>query len=135
MMGDDEFLAALELCSLRECDFGHAAHVRAAYLYSRSTDFAAALARMRRAIRNYAASLGKADRYHETITVAFLALIRQRLYEHGDGGSWESFSQSNPDLLGRDVLLRFYPRAQLESELARNTFLLPSRSAGPSFGA
>jgi len=69
-MSDEEFLAALESCSLNECDFGHAAHVRAAYLYSRSRDFAAALEKMRRAIRTYAASLGKADRYHETIAPA-----------------------------------------------------------------
>jgi len=132
-MGDDEFLAALESCTLCERDFGHAAHVRAAYLYSRSTDFAAALTKIRGAIRAYAASLGKADRYHETITVAFLALIRQRLYEHGDGGNWEGFSQSNPDMLQRDLLLRFYPQRQLESEFARRIFLLPLSPARPPF--
>jgi hypothetical protein len=96
MMSDEEFLAALESCSLSERDFGHAAHVRAAYLYSRSRDFAAALEKMRRAIRTYAASLGKADRYHETITVAYLALIRQRLFERGDGGGWEGFCAGEP---------------------------------------
>ena len=128
-MRDEEFLAALESCSLNECDFGHAAHVRAAYLYSRSRDFAAALEKMRRAIRTYAASLGKADRYHETITVAFLALIRQRLFERGDGAGWEGFAQANPELLDRDLLLRFYPQRQLESDLARRTFLLPCSTA------
>src|ERR1700691_3523359 len=131
-MSDEEFLAALESCSLTERDFGHAAHVRAAYLYSRSGDFAAALAKMRRAIRTYAASLGKADRYHETITVAYLALIRQRLFEHGDGGGWEGFSQANPELLDREMLLRFYPKGQLEYELARRTFVLPSSYARAS---
>jgi hypothetical protein len=129
MMSDDEFLAALESCSLSECDFGHAAHVRAAYLYSRSGDFGTALAKMRGAIRTYAASLGKADRYHETITVAFLALIRQRLFERGDGGSWQGFAQANRELLDRDLLLRFYPQEQLESDLARQIFLLPCSSA------
>jgi hypothetical protein len=125
MMNDEEFLAALESCSLSERDFGHAAHVRAAYLYSRSGEFAGALEKIRRAIRTYAASLGKADRYHETITVAYLALIRQRLFERGDGGGWEGFLRANPQLLDRDLLLQFYPRGQLESELARRIFLLP----------
>jgi hypothetical protein len=127
-MSDEEFLAALESCSLCERAFGHAAHVRAAYLYLRSTEFAAALAKMRCAIRTYAASLGKADRYHETITVAYVALIRKTLYERGDGGGWQGFSAANPELLERDLLLRFYPRSQLESELARRIFLLPRSS-------
>jgi hypothetical protein len=129
-MDDAEFLAALESCSLRERDFGHAAHVRAAYLYSRSAEFAVTLEKMRRAIRTYAASLGRPDRYHETITVAFLALIQQRLYEQGDCGGWEGFARANPDLLERDLLLRFYPQAQLESELARRVFLLPCAASG-----
>jgi hypothetical protein len=124
-MSDDEFLAALESCSLIERDFGHAAHARAAYLYLRSGDFAAALAKTRSAIRAYAASLGNADRYHETITVAYLALIRQKMYEQGDGGGWDGFARENPELLERDLLLRFYPQAQLESDLARRIFLLP----------
>jgi hypothetical protein len=128
-MSDDEYLAALESCSLNERDFGHTAHVRAAYLYLRPGDFAQALARIRRALRSYAASLGKADRYHETITVAYLALIGQTLYERGDAGGWERFSQANPELLERGLLLNFYPRTQLESELARRIFLLPRSSA------
>jgi hypothetical protein len=74
-MTDDEFLQALESCSLPEKEFGHAGHVRAAYLYLQGGDFAVALARMQRAIRQYAAFQGKPDRYHATITLAFLALI------------------------------------------------------------
>jgi len=69
-MRDDEFLAALESCALKEQDFGHAAHVRAAYLYSCAAGFEGALDKIRRALRTYVAALGKADRYHETITVA-----------------------------------------------------------------
>jgi len=123
---DREFLAALESCTLAECDFGHAAHVRAAYLYLRATGFAQALQNMQGAIRQYAASLGKRDRYHETMTVAYLALISQALHERGDAGGWSAFSQENPRLLERGLLLQFYPEAQLESDLARRVFLLPS---------
>jgi hypothetical protein len=122
---DDEFLAALESCILAERGFGHVAHVRAAYLYLRSDDFAPALQRIQGAIRRYAASLGKPGRYHETITVAYLALIQQARHERGDGGSWETFSRSNPQLLQRGLLLQFYPQAQLDSQLARQIFILP----------
>jgi len=131
-MKDDEFLAAFEQCSLEERSFGHAAHVRAAYLYLRAGDFEAALVRMRVALRRYVAALGKANRYHETITVAYLALIRQRLFERGDGGGWQGFALQNPELLDRDFLLRFYPKAQLQSELARRIFVLPYMLDGHS---
>jgi len=67
-VNDDEFLAALESSTLAECEFGHSAHVRAAYLYLRSMGFARALEKIQGAIRRYAASLCKPDRYHETIT-------------------------------------------------------------------
>ena len=127
-MTDDEFLAALESCTLSEADFGHAGHVRAAYLYLRAAGFAQALHRIQGAIRKYASSLGKPDRYHETITVAYLALIRQALYERGDGGGWAAFSRDNAQLLEHGLLLQFYPQAQLESDLARRVFLLPRAS-------
>jgi len=122
---DAEFLRALEACELPDGAFDHAGHVRAAYLYLRACGFAGALERMRASIRRYAAHHGSPGKYHETITVAYLALIGQRLLEVGDAPGWEAFRAHNPDLLERDLLLRFYPEAQLHSDLARRTFLLP----------
>jgi hypothetical protein len=127
-MTDREFLQSLENCELPEKDFGHAAHVRAAYLYLQEYDFAGALERIRRAIRNYALHLGKPDRYHETITVAYLALIQQHICERGDRGGWPAFVRENPELFQPDLLQRFYSRAQLDSEMARRIFVLPARA-------
>jgi hypothetical protein len=124
---DQAFLQALEACVLPEADFGHAAHVRAAYLYLRAGEFASALARLQRTIRAYASSLGRPDRYHETITVAHLALIQQHMAQRGDGGGWDGFERANPELFDRDLLLHFYSRNQLQSALARRLFLLPHR--------
>jgi len=127
-MTDDEFLRALERCELAESEFGHAAHVRAAYLYLQEADFAGALERISRAIRNYATHLGKPDRYHETITVAYVALVQQHICERGNGGGWVAFARDNSELFQRGLLRQFYSQAQLESEMARRVFLLP-RSA------
>ena len=130
-MTDGEFLEALEQCTLQASEFGHAAHVRAAYLYLQAGEFASALTRMRSAIRNYARHLGKEDRYHETITVAYLALIQQHIAERGNGGCWEKFVRDNTELLQPGLLLQYYPEIQLNSEMARRIFLLPrSRAAG-----
>jgi hypothetical protein len=129
MMTDAKFLGALEDCALPESEFGHSGHVRAAYLYLLSCEFAGAVARMRRVIRNYARHLGKADRYHETITVAYVALIQQHIAERGDGGCWEKFKRDNADLLQPGLLLQYYPECQLNCELARRVFLLPRLAA------
>jgi hypothetical protein len=124
-MTDHEFLEALESCTLPESQFGHAAHVHAAYLYLRQADFVGALDRMRRAIRNYATHHGKPDRYHETITVAYVALIQQHICERGPSDGWESFMRDNSELLDPDLLARFYSREQIESAIARKIFVLP----------
>jgi hypothetical protein len=124
-MTDAEFLAALETCQLAPAQFDHAAHVRAAYLYSRGADFHEAVGRMRHALRAFAASVGKPDRYHETITVAFMALVRQHLHERGDEGGWPGFAHRNPELFERDLLLGFFPKAVLDSPTARQIFVLP----------
>lgn len=124
-MSDEEFLAALESCTLPASEFTHVAHVRAAYLYLRSGSFAQAIDRTSGSIRRYAASLGVPEKYHETITVAYLALIQERLVERGDGGGWTGFAAAHPDLFERDLLLKSYPVRQLESPLARRVFVLP----------
>jgi hypothetical protein len=128
-MTDAEFLAALERCTLPEAEFTHAAHVRAAYLYLCAGSFGQAIDCMAAAIRRYASSLGKPERYHDTITVGFLALIRTRICERGDGGGWTGFAAANPDLFDRERLLRHYDREQLMSPLARRVFVLPQASA------
>lgn len=130
-MTDAEFLSALETCALPQSDFGHSAHVRAAYLYLRAEGFSGALERMRRAIRAYALHLGKSGLYHETITVAYLALIQQHMVQRGDGGDgggWAAFERDNPELFHPGLLLEYYPKAQLESDLARRVFVLPGAS-------
>jgi hypothetical protein len=138
-MTDAEFLSALETCTLPQSDFGHSAHVRAAYLYLRAEGFSGALERTRRAIRAYALHLGKSGLYHETITVAYLALIQQHMFQRGDGrdggdggegegGGWAAFERDNPELFRPGLLLDYYPKAQLESDLARRVFVLPGAS-------
>jgi len=122
---DQEFLRDLESGELPASQFGHAAHVHAAYLYLQQADFAGALDRMRRTIRHFAARHGRPDRYHETITVAYVALIQQHLCERGNSGGWEAFARENPELFEPGLLEQFYPRGQLDSELARRVFLLP----------
>src|SRR5207245_6241584 len=117
--------AALEACTLDPAQFRHAAHVRAAYLCLRAGDFVAASACFAAALRRFAAHHGQRDRYHETITFAFLAVIGERLAAGGDHRGWAGFAAANPDLLDARFLPHYYPPALPASALARKAFILP----------
>ncbi|HEY3851646.1 MAG TPA: hypothetical protein VGL87_11775 [Steroidobacteraceae bacterium] len=97
-MSDDEFLQALESCELPPEEFGHSAHVRAAYLYLRRADLGEALDAVQGSLQRYVARLGKADRYDESMTRRYIELIHRRIAERGDAGGWAAFSQANRDL-------------------------------------
>ncbi len=124
-MTDAEFLRALENCTLPESAFSHAAHVRAAYFCLQNADFPTAVQRMAAMLRAYIASLGKPERYHETKTVAYMALIQRAMIERGDDGSWSDFAHQNPGLLDPHLLFRYYTRIELDTPLARRAFVLP----------
>ena len=128
-MLDEGFLEALESCRLPPAAFGHEGHVRAAYLCLRSGTLGEAIDRVGSAIRRYAAAQGLPGRYHETITLAYVLLIRRHLHERGDGGGWDGFRAANPELFERDLLLRWYARDELDGALARAVFVLPRRVA------
>jgi hypothetical protein len=126
-MTDGDFLAALEDASLPDEDFRHRDHLRAAYLYLRRDGFAGAIAATSAALRRFAASRGKPDRYHETMTVAFLALINERLQAEGDPGSFEVFVARHPELADKSLLQRYYRAETLASDRARRAFVLEPR--------
>lgn len=105
--------------------FHHADHVRVAFAYLSEFAFPDAVTRFRDALTRFAVGAGKPQLYHETITLAYLALINQR--RAGQQQSWDEFSRENPDLLvwKNGVLSRYYRPETLNSDLARKTFVLP----------
>lgn len=110
-------------------DFHHADHVRVAFAYVSQFPFLEAVERFSAALKRFAASRGKPNLYHETITWAYLFLIRERIVRSGRPQSWEEFEERNPDLLiwKGGVLTTLYRPETLESELARRIFVLPDR--------
>ena len=76
---DEEFLDAFESCSLPEDQWTHQAHVRMAWIYLKRVPLPQAIPIVREGIVRYNASLKKSLSYHETITLAFLHLICDRI--------------------------------------------------------
>jgi hypothetical protein len=122
---DTDFLARLEAGTLPPAEFDHRGHLRAGFLYLRRHDFPGACVAMKRAIQAFAASLGKATLYHETLTIAYLALIAERLAEEPAELGFEAFLERYPELLRVDYFRRYYPAGELDTAEARATFVLP----------
>ncbi len=129
-MTDDEFLASFEDGRLADGGFHHADHVRMAFLYLRRYPAPEALDRFSAALARLAAAKGKPERYHETITWAFVLLIRERMARAGRSQTWTEFQDANADLLNwnDNVLKRYYRDETLSSDLARRTFVLPDKA-------
>ena len=123
-MTDDDFLAGFEDCSLAVESFHHADHVRMAFLYLCLYPPLEALQRFSASLVKFAAAHGKPELYHETITWAFLLLIRERMVRAGGQQTWAEFSASNKDLLTwkDSVLKKYYREETLSSALANKYF-------------
>jgi hypothetical protein len=112
--------------------FTHRDHVRVAWLYLRREPLWTALPRFCDDLRRFAARAGAPQRYHETITWAYLLLVHERRAARPADEPWDDFADANPDLLcGQPSALERYYRAEtLASERARRTFVLPDRMLG-----
>ena len=123
----DEELARLARFARGEFDAGafpHREHVRMGFEMLRRHDFAETAYHYSFALRAMTARAGKPEAFHQTITIAFLALIAERM-QAGAAADFQAFEQANPDLMDGSALGRWYRPERLAMEAARRTFLLP----------
>ncbi len=114
-----------EICA---ADFPHREHVRMAFEMLRRHDFAESVLHYSHTLRAMAARAGRPEAFNQTITVAFLAVIAQRMAADA-GGGFADFAARNADLFERGLLRRWYRPEQLATPLARGAFLLPDPPA------
>ena len=113
--------------------FHHADHIHVAFSYLSRYPVLEALQKFSDALRRFAAEQGKPGLYHETITWAYLFLIRERMMGADHAETWEEFAATNPDLMTWErgkggILARYYRPETLASAAARATFVLPDRA-------
>jgi hypothetical protein len=109
--------------------FHHSDHVRMAFEYLCRYPALEALGRFSEALRRFAAAQGKPGLYHETITWAYVLIIRQRMAQSTAPQEWHEFAQNNPDLFvwKNGILSRYYSEDVLKSDLARKIFIFPDK--------
>jgi hypothetical protein len=125
-MTDDAFLNRFETGSLD--GFTHRDHVRVAFAYARRGGVEHAVERARHGLRHLAAAHGEPERYHETLTTAWVRVVAH--HASGDG-DFDAFLAAHPRLLDRDLLLAHYSRERLFSHAARARFVEPDLLALP----
>lgn len=132
---DDMFLLRFESCTLPESEWTHLAHVRVAWLYLSRHSPGTALRKVCDGILRYNTEvLNRPEKYSETVTVAFLHVVLDRMRS---SESWQCFATRIDDLLDpmTPILLNYYSQALLFSDAARLQFVEPDMARLPRFNA
>jgi hypothetical protein len=119
-------LAAFVRGEREPTDFCHREHLRMAFEMLRRHDFAASVHHYSQALRRMTARAGKPEAFHQTVTVAFLALVSERMPQC-PASDFETWVGRHPELLDKTLLSAWYSRERLASAAARRQFLLPDR--------
>ncbi len=126
-LGDAAFLEAFEAGRIASTEFHHREHVRLAFVILKREPLLDALRTFSCDLRAFAARAGRPELYHETITWAYLFLIRERMEDATETDTFAAFAEQNPDLLTwkPSILARYYTDDTLFSPRARRAFVMP----------
>jgi hypothetical protein len=104
--------------------FGHREHLEIAWTYLRLYPVDEAAGVMTAAIRHVARQHGAEDKYHDTITRAWLRFVAVHMQRWG-AESFEAFLEANPALLDRKLTEHFYSPELLFGGDARASWVEP----------
>ena len=125
MLTDDELVQGFEAGSLAA--FPHAQHVRLTIIYLARHGRDETLAKMCDGLLRFAAVKGDPEKFHVTITRAWIKLIESARRAHPGIHDPDALVAACPQLLDQNALLRFYSPERLNSGEARLRWLPPDR--------
>jgi hypothetical protein len=120
-MTDAEFLRAFEDTTLEP--FHHRDHLRVTFLYLRQFGETETHARLGPAILRYAAARDASQKYHETITQAWICLVAAA----SGTADFDAMLEAHPQLLDKNLLGRYYSQELLQSAEARERWVEPDK--------
>lgn len=128
-LSDQNLLSAFEAATLTPGQFHHRDHIRVAWLMLKKGSLEQVLVRFPRALQRLAKALGADNLYHQTITWTYVFAIHERMTNMAGDHDWAAFELAHPDLLGNHqrFMSRYFTDQVLNSDLARQTFILPDR--------
>jgi hypothetical protein len=111
--------------------FGHREHVHLTWLAVRRYGVPAAVDLIAHGIRRTARYAGAPQKYHTTMSRAWVELVGHHATEPGEGDDFPSFVTRHPALLDKRLLTRFYHPATLAAPNARKGWVAPDLAPFP----
>lgn len=121
---NDQLLAQFEALQINPAEFDHHQHLQVAFAMLQRYAFLDALVKYANTINHMASAAGAVDKFNLTVTVVFLSVIAERLHQQ-QPLDFADFLQQNPDLLAKDLLQKWYVDQDLNTDFARQAFLMP----------
>ena len=116
--------------------FGHRQHVHLTWLAVRCYGTATAITLVSEGIRQTARYAGAPQKYHATVSRAWVELVGHHATAPGPGhDDFDGFIDRNPALLDKRLLTRFYRSSTLASEEARSGWVEPDLAPFPWLAA
>lgn len=112
--------------------FGHREHVKLTWLAVRRYGTASAISLVSGGIQRTARYAGAPQKYHATVSRAWVELVGYHLDAPAGGGSFDEFAARFPDLLDKRLLSRHYRSATLASPAARAGWIEPDLAPFPA---
>jgi hypothetical protein len=137
---DAEFQRLADRVQVAGRRFGHREHVQLAWLSVRHYGGAEpATARLTEWLRHLTAAAGRPQKYHYTVSRAWVELVAHHLAEEPVADDFDAFAARHPGLLDKRLLGRHYSSPVLASAAARREWVEPdlrpfpwhSRASGP----
>jgi N-formylglutamate deformylase len=129
----DPVVAAFEAARVPEGGFGHRRHLYVAWCYLSALPLEEALARYTKHLKALASALGAPEKYHATMTWAYLLLLDEAMRDPAHAGlSFDELALARPDLLdhARSPVYMYYTRTELAAPESRERFVLPRSPGG-----
>ncbi|MET0424360.1 MAG: hypothetical protein ABW046_10810 [Actinoplanes sp.] len=110
--------------------FDHRSHVQLTWLAVTEAGMPAAIGLVSDGLRRTARYAGVPGKYHATVSRAWVELIAHHVHEM-PGAGFDEFTATNPAVLDKHLLRRFYTPAALGAAAARTGWVEPDRAPFP----
>lgn len=131
--GEPTFAELMDEVMAAGARFGHREHVHLTWLAARRCGVPAAVRLVSDGIQATARYAGAPQKYHATVSRAWVELVGHHAAEDGAGedGDFTAFADRHPALLDKRLLTRFYRPLTLASPQARNGWVEPDLAPFP----
>ena len=124
---EDEIISlvhAFEACTISPTDFKHYQHLAIALSYVSNFSYDEATVRVRTGIQKLAAAYGKTG-YHETITLFWLAIVREFFARSRSHSIAEMANKLAAECADKNLIRDYYSEELLTSDYAKNGWVAP----------